>query len=248
MNKRGAKKIKSMIGIPETPSDYQSAMAKIIQSNHKLMTTHVAQGNCDLCVLRDMCEYASNEEEYCGLTRNAAEILYNEAIKSPWIREEDMLGMRNLAALHGVVMFSEKFFQKFGTLENSKGKVKYSVLFQDYLKVLKMYNDGLANFGMTPKGRYTLTGEKAKQRNLDSNTLLAQYVLSKKENILSIPVKEDHAKSTRPNQHSGVLQGSTVDQSTATGYARSYTPGDIPIGDDTESEGSVEINDSGSDT
>ena len=206
------KKKTPQVSLPTSPEEYRAELLDVVVNNEELMRTNVTSGNCMVCLVQDGCDHYNEDEPHCGFVKSSSDRFYGEALKSPWLKEEDFLAIRSLAVLHGTLMFSERFFQKFGNIDRDhNGRAGYSRMFQEYLKTLKQYNDGLSEFGMTPKGRYRLTGEKAKTQSLSDISSLAQYILSKQAPVVAVPKAKD-AEFEGTHRHSGVLSGPEPDK------------------------------------
>ena len=205
----------------------------------QLRNTTISIGECKKCPLKMSCEHMNETDTECRAVLLATNVFYDEALKSPYIKDGDLLALRTLASQHGILHLCEMFFKAFGSLSMSQGKVKFNELMRTYTQIQPMYLKGLAEFGLTPRGRAVISGNKLGKPISAGRTALYDYIKAKKSNELP--------GSEGSDQHNRLLSGPPASQLPGdVGYPGSYTPGDLQSSNVADPEVPVESDAGGS--
>lgn len=225
-----------------TGESYELALKDSFDKIRSLKKLEVNNGDCEVCQLKDICEYVDYEDDTCGMVAVAIQEFYGEVFKSPYVKDTDAFSIRTMASLYGIIVTCELFFQKYGIVEGKdKSIVGLNQLGKDYTQVLHQFNKLMSEFGMTPRGRFVITGKT--QDNDQKFNVLARYLSGKKvtDAKYSNATYDGAGRgSKKPDRHSRVLQRSEPAKSKSSSRSRSDSESDVQLADDPIAAGIME--------
>lgn len=143
-----------------SPEERRKAAQAILAKQKSLFSIAVSVGECKKCPLKDSCPYVNETDTTCRAADVAIKQFETQAAKSPWIGPEDALGIRTLAAQYASIIIAEMYFAKYGSVVvkevNGARQMAFSMLHDQYTKLLKNFHEALDRYGLTPMGRKNL--------------------------------------------------------------------------------------------
>jgi hypothetical protein len=134
---------------------------KILEKQQYLQETNISVGRCHDCPVNDACAYRSETSITCGAANAAIKYFEDEVYKVPHISKEDSIGIRSLASIYASGIIAELYFKRFGSvgfkvLADGSRQRAFIELHTQYLRIQKLLQEGLGQYGLTPMGRKQL--------------------------------------------------------------------------------------------
>lgn len=215
----------------------KQALRTIKNKQNNLLSANISVGQCKDCTLNELCKFSNSVDVTCRAVDFAIKEFNDFVYKYGIITPADTILVRSLGSLWGSVILAEMYFQYHGSIvravEGGSTKYHFSLMYNQYLRLLEKLQQGLDKLGLSPAGR----------QRLCSGLLPAQEVATPLMEYIDNKYGSNKTEAT--GKHSRFLQGSTIVGSPSLGNAGSIVAGNVCSADDQEPAGAISLDDWG---